>query len=249
MASTTNHPEVTHHARRTRAKPERAVRQATPRRHLAWLAAGAAMSFAVPFLLADQLGIQRDVYYGLYIAAVAGLFVAWAHDTGQPLREMCARHWRLAVALGLLFAAVSAFIAIGAEDSTSHPEGITFAAAIVWRGVLYGAADGVLLSAFPILVVFAALGDTRLRRRAGGIVAVGALALVASLAITATYHLGYSDFRSSKLRRPLTGTVVWGAPTLATLNPIGAPIAHAGLHVAAVTHSYDTDLFLPPHSS
>jgi len=27
----------------------------------------------------------------------------------------------------------------------------------------------------------------------------------------------------------------------------GSPIAHAGLHVAAVTHSYETDLFLPPH--
>jgi hypothetical protein len=36
-------------------------------------------------------------------------------------------------------------------------------------------------------------------------------------------------------------------PTLLTLNPIGAPIAHAGLHVAAVVHDYDTELFLPPH--
>jgi hypothetical protein len=27
----------------------------------------------------------------------------------------------------------------------------------------------------------------------------------------------------------------------------GAPIAHVGLHVGAVVHSYDTDLFLPPH--
>jgi hypothetical protein len=40
---------------------------------------------------------------------------------------------------------------------------------------------------------------------------------------------------------------VWSVPTLATLNPIGAPIAHAGLHVGAVAHCYDTDLFLPPH--
>jgi|SRR5215212_5223525 len=54
-------------------------------------------------------------------------------------------------------------------------------------------------------------------------------------------------FRSSKLRKPVTGDLVWSAPTLATLNPIGAPIAHAGLHVAAVTPSYNTDQFLPPH--
>jgi len=40
---------------------------------------------------------------------------------------------------------------------------------------------------------------------------------------------------------------VWSVPTLVTLNPIGAPIAHAGLHVTAVWHSYETDVFLPPH--
>jgi hypothetical protein len=205
-----------------------------------------AMAFVVPFVLADQLDLQRDVYYGLYTAAVGGLFLAWARDTGQSVREMCARRWKWAVALGLVFAGVSVFIALQ-QDATPHPGGIGFAAAIVWRGVLYGAADGLLLSSFPILVVFAALAQTRLRKRRGGVVAIGAVALAVSLAMTATYHLGYSDFRSAKVRKPVTGDLIWSVPTLATLNPIGAPIAHAGLHVAAVTHSYNTDLFLPPH--
>jgi hypothetical protein len=110
---------------------------------------------------------------------------------------------------------------------------------------VYGAADGLLLSAFPILLVFAALAHWR--RRRGGTVMVGAIAMIASLAMTATYHLGYSDFRSEKLRKPITGDLVWSVPTLVTLNPIGAPIAHVGVHVSAVTHDYETDLFLPPH--
>ena len=67
--------------------------RATARRHVAWLGGGIAMSFLVPFVLADQLELQRDLYYGVYCAAVAALFVAWSRDTGQPLREMCARHW------------------------------------------------------------------------------------------------------------------------------------------------------------
>jgi hypothetical protein len=227
----------------TSAVPERAI----ARRHIAWLGGGIAMSFLVPFVLADQLGLQRDLYHGIYCGAVVALFVAWSRDTGQSLREMCARHWRWAVALGVIFAGLSAFIVLGTEDATPHPGGVEFLAAIGWRGFVYGAADGLLLSAFPILVVFAAFNDSSLRRRRGGLVAVGALAMAASLAITATYHLGYNDFRSSKLRKPVTGDLVWSVPTLATLNPIGAPVAHAGLHVAAVTHSYDTDLFLPPH--
>ena len=65
--------------------------------------------------------------------------------------------------------------------------------------------------------------------------------------MTAVYHLGYSDFRSEKLRKPLTGDLVWSVPTLATLNPVGAPIAHAGVHISALNHNYETDLFLPPH--
>ena len=249
MASTTEAPVIRPGQSATnRFATPLIERRATARRHVAWLGGGIAMSFLVPFVLADQLGIQRDLYYGIYCAAVAALFVAWSRDTGQSLREMCARHWRWAAALGVIFAGLSAFIVLGTEDATSHPDGVEFLAAIGWRGLVYGAADGLLLSAFPILVVFAALkNNSTLRRRRGGLVAVGALAMAASLAITATYHLGYGDFRSSKLRKPVTGDLVWSVPTLATLNPIGAPIAHAGLHVAAVTHSYDTDLFLPPH--
>ena len=60
------------------------------------------------------------------------------------------------------------------------------------------------------------------------------------------YHLGYRDFRSQLLVRPVAADLLWSVPTLVTLNPIGAPIAHAGMHVTAVLHSYDTQVFLPP---
>jgi len=225
----------------------RAVPPVSAWRHVAWLVGGMAGAFLVPFVAADQLGLQRDLYYALYAAAVVALFVAWARDTGQSLREMVARRWRLAVGLGIAFAAISTFIATRAEGGADHPGGIEFISAIVWRGIVYGAADGLLLSAFPILLVFAALRDSRLHQRTGGVIAVGAVAIAASLAMTAVYHAGYSDFRSDKLRKPVTGDVVWSVPTLATLNPVGAPIAHVGLHVGAVVHNYDTELFLPPH--
>lgn len=32
-----------------------------------------------------------------------------------------------------------------------------------------------------------------------------------------------------------------------TSNPVASPIAHVFMHVAAVLHSHNTDLFLPPH--
>ena len=92
------------------------------------------------------------------------------------------------------------------------------------------------------------MADTAVRERTRRAVAgIGALALVVSLLFTAVYHVGYPDFRGSKVRKPLMGDVIWSAPTLPTLSPLGAPVAHIALHVTAVTRSYDTTLFLPPH--
>ena len=50
-----------------------------------------AVAFLVPYVLADRIGLQRDVYYGVYAASVAGLFGGWSRDTGQSLREMRGR--------------------------------------------------------------------------------------------------------------------------------------------------------------
>ncbi|HSL12578.1 MAG TPA: hypothetical protein VLA82_14825 [Actinomycetota bacterium] len=224
-----------------------AVHLSAPARHVAWLAGGLAVGFLVSFVFADTLGLPRDLYYGIYAVTVAALFTAWARATGQRLGEMLRRRWRLALVLGVAGAVAMAFIALRAEEASARPGGLELAGAVLWRGVVYGLADGLLLSAFPILVVFAAFAGTRLRERWAGKVAIGLAALVASLAMTAAYHVGYSDFRSEKVGRALSGDVVWSAPTLLTLNPVGAPIAHAGLHVTAVVHSYETDLFLPPH--
>jgi hypothetical protein len=229
------------------SSPSARAGEASPLRHFGWLGAGMAVGFLVPYVLADRIGLQRDVYYGVYAAAVAALFVGWARDTGQSLREMCARRWKLAVGLGVLAAGAMAFFAIRQDVGGPHPGGLTFVGSVAWRGVMYGAADGLLLSAFPILLVFAALKNTKLRKRAGGVIAVGAVAIAASMAMTAVYHAGYGDFRSPKLTKPVTGDVVWSIPTLATLNPIGAPVAHVGLHVTALFHNYNSNLFLPPH--
>jgi hypothetical protein len=223
------------------------TRDGTPLRHFAWFGGGMIVAFLVPFVLADRIGLQRDVYYGVYAASVVGLFVGWSYDTGQSVREMCARRWKLAVVLGLAAACAMAFFAIRQDVSGPHPGGLTFIGSVAWRGVAYGAADGLLLSAFPILLVFAALRNTKLRKRAGGLITVGAAAMVASLAMTAVYHAGYGDFRSSKISKPLTGDLVWSISTLATLNPVGAPVAHVGLHVSALFDNYNSNLFLPPH--
>jgi hypothetical protein len=215
--------------------------------HWAWLVGGIVVAFCVPFVFADVLGVSRDLYYGLYAVAVIGLFLLWARETGYDLAAAVERHWLWAVGLGLAVAGVLTFLVLRTEDATARPDGVDLIGAVVWRGLLYGAVDGLLLSAFPILVVFAAMAGSRLNKRFRGKVVIGIVAMLASLTMTAAYHAGYSDFRSDKMSKPLTGDLVWSIPTLVTLNPIGAPIAHAGMHTTAVLHSYETDTYLPPH--
>lgn len=214
---------------------------------LRWLGAGFTLGFLVPYVFADLLGTPRDLYYGIYAVAVVAFFTLWARASGEQVGDLITRRWPVALALGLVCAALLVVIVLRTEDATPRPEGLALVGAITWRGIVYGVADGLLLSAFPILAVFSAFKGTHFRARLIGKVVIGLAAVVASLAMTATYHLGYSDFRSEKVQNPLKGDVIWSAPTLLTLNPIGAPIAHAGLHVSAVVHSYETDLFLPPH--
>ena len=215
--------------------------------HWAWLAIGFVLAFVPPFLLTDVFDLNRDVFYGLYAFIVVDLFVGWARSTGYDLVAAVRRRWMLAAGLGGVSAAVLSVMVVRTEDATTRPDGIELVGAVVWRGVVYGLTDGLLLSVFPILVVLAAFAGRTVTRRIRHKILIGAVAMVASLAMTAVYHAGYSDFRSSKMTRPVTGDLIWSVPTLMTLNPIGAPIAHAGMHVTAVLHSYETDTFLPPH--
>lgn len=223
----------------------RAIERARPQWE--WLLGGLALAFALPYLLTDVFTINRDLYYALYAFAVFGFFLLWLRFAVEMPRKLLTRNWRWGALLGVAFAGATAAIPF-TEKATAHPHGWRFAGAIVWRGIVYGAADGVLLSVFPILAVVAAFSSRPLRERSKRSVAgIGALALAVSLLFTAVYHLGYPDFRGDMLRKPLIGDVVWSAPTLITLSPIGAPLAHIGLHVSAVVHTYDTDTFLPPH--
>jgi D-alanyl-D-alanine carboxypeptidase len=220
----------------------------TQRHQLYWLAAGLVLIFLIPFCLTDVASIDRDLYYGIYIGAVFGFFGLWLRYANESARAVLTRNWRAGIAVGLLFVGAMVAVVLN-EPATARPGGLEFVSAIAWRGVLYGLADGLILSAFPILAVFAAFKGGRALARRRGKIAVGALALGVSLLFTAVYHLGYSDFRGEKLRKPLAGDALWSVPTLATLSPIASPLTHAGLHVTAVAHSYDTDLFLPPHDA
>jgi hypothetical protein len=231
-----------------RATGAPAVAASSRTRHAAWLAGLFVIAFLTPYLLADTLEIQRDVYYALYGGIAITFAWAWGRATEQSWYQMIARRWRLTLLLAVIGGAVLIPAAMRAEDAGERADGFALVGQLLWRGAFYGAVDGFVLAALPILIVYATFDHARFSTRSlaqkAGI--VGA-AFAATLAMTTVYHLGYSDFRSEKVTKPLIGNPLWSIPTLATANPIGAPIAHATLHVTAVLRNEDSDTFLPPH--
>ena len=214
-------------------------------RHAAWFAFAAGVAFAVPFLGVSVLDLQHDLFYLLYFAATACLLLGYVRAEHVDVRGIVGHAWPWSLGLGVVVGVAEIANVLG-RDATDRPDGSYFAFEILWRGVTYGVVDALLLSVLPGLVAYGIL-----RGRVGGIVGklrFTALALPLVLLITATYHLGYPQFREDGVGQPEIGNAIISVPMFATANPIGAVVAHATMHTTAVVHSYETDVFLPPET-
>lgn len=214
--------------------------------HLGWFAVGVVIAFLIPFVFSSALELDHDLYYFVYFLAAAAFLTAYVQATHLDVATLVTRNWRWSLGLGVVASVVLAVAVLNREDSTPHPDGLYFAFEIGWRGVLYGVVDALLLTGFPLAVAFSAFGgklDTLIRKTSYVVVTFGLVWI-----ITATYHLGYEQFRDNGVGGPETGNTIISAPAIVTVNPIGAVVAHAVMHVTAVTHAYETDLYLPPQT-
>ena len=213
-------------------------------RHLVWITAAAVIGFGSAFVFDDLLQLPVDLYYFVYFAIVTGFFSAYVVRTKLNVREWFSRRLIWGILFGLIFAALLA------QNVLSRPEtekltGSYLVWSLFWRGLVYGAIDGLLLSSFPWIVTWRAFDVNS--KPIGKKIAFGFLAWVMVLVVTTAYHAGYPEFRSRKVIQPNIGNTIMSVPTLLAANPIGTPITHAAMHITAVIHSPKTDLFLPPH--
>jgi hypothetical protein len=212
---------------------------------LRWLAVAAVIGFAVPFLGSSVLGLQHDLYLGIYVVAVLGVFSAYAYATDLDLSATIRHKWKLGVLLGIVVGAMLVRNVVS-ETATPRPHGPYYVFELIWRGGIYGAVDALLLTVLPCLVVYRALGG-HLATWSLRIAYFGAsLALV--VAITAVYHLGFTQYRHNGVRAPETGNTIISVPMLLSTNPIGSIADHMAMHISAVAHTYETDVRLPPPS-
>jgi hypothetical protein len=222
-----------------RPRPEPRLQQA------AWFAGVSAIAFLVPLVFLSWLKLHHDVYYLVYFATVAAVLAIYVHANDINVVDVVARSWQLSLALGFASGAFVTWSVLGRIDSTPHPSGAYFAFEILWRGVVYGIVDALLLSAFPGLIAWELM--QRNIAGAGRRIRYGVLTLALVGIITATYHAGYKDLQNVRgILQPEIGNAIISASVIASANPAGSVLAHVSMHLAAVTHSYESKDRLPP---
>ncbi len=214
---------------------------------LMWIVGAGVLGFAMTEIFTSLLELSRSWWVLADVIAVSLLAGAYVRWTEVKLGEVLLRHWRAGVILGVVIATVVAFSVIATQDASPREHGLTFVWQIVWFGVVYGAADAVLLNVIPVYALWQAsaeLGHTRTLR---GKVLTGVVALLASLLVTAMYHAGYAEFRGADMREPLVGNTLLSVAYILSGNPITAFAGHIAMHIAAVVHGITSTAVLPPH--
>ncbi len=211
-----------------------------------WIGAAALLGFTVAALFAGQLHQTRFVVVAIYLA-VAGPFLysffRWAKiDPVELLRQ----NWIWGL-LGALICGAFVVRNVLSQPVSARASGVGLAADLLWSGVVYGALDALLLSVLPVLATWEACSALGWTGGWYGRLASGALALLASLLVTAVYHLGYPEFRGQTVSMPVFGNGVMSLGYLLTQNPITALFSHMAMHIAAVLQGPATTFQLPPH--
>ena len=119
---------------------------------LAWLLALMLAAFAVAWV-ANRFEIARAPYVALLAVVTAVLTVGYVAWLGTPPGELLTNHW----GWGLVVAPVCAaplIIGMQKQPATHAMTGRPLATAMLWEGVVYGIAEGLLLSALPVLMTW-----------------------------------------------------------------------------------------------
>lgn len=209
-----------------------------------WLVAASIIGFLVPAVFSTGLRWERPYFLMPYIALIGAFLAIYFRHNPVSLKQLFG-HWPY----GLVGVAAATFLLlrnIQGQPASAVPEGAQLAFALIWIGVIYGAADGFLLNVMPVLAVWHAWPAEATPSRKERIIRA-LLALAASLFVTVVYHLGYAEFRGPAILSVIIGNTIITSAYLLTGSPLAAVLIHVIMHVAAVLHGMETTLQLPPH--
>jgi hypothetical protein len=219
--------------------------------HLIWLLALTAGSFLVSWLFTDLFRLARSVYVGILAGVTAAFLYGYLSWINMDWRVFLSHQWIWglvgAVIAGPLLIVLVAQVARRSQSPVltpaPRPKGLRLVGALVWEGIVYGTAEGLLLSVLPVLMIwqtFSALGWTQ---SWAGAILMGMIALVASLIVIVVHHLGYREFRGPLVAGAAMTCGILSVAYLLTVNPLAAVGGHIIMHTGAILRGTE----LPPH--
>ena len=213
---------------------------------LVWIFAAAVLGFAISALFSGWLKLSRRIFLIPYVILSGAFLYAYGTWSQIDINKLIADNWFAGLIAGLL---VGAFLVMNvrSQPPSRRSQGAELVLDLTWLGLVYGMIDALFLNVMPVLAVwqgFAAFAWTN--SLAGGIF-VAILALAASLLVTLSYHLGYTEFRNRQVGLVLVGNSLITLAFLLSSNPLGALISHTVMHLAAVFRGPETTVQLPPH--
>ena len=195
--------------------------------------------FLVSWIGTEVLRISRHAYVAALAVLTLAATVVVAEVSGASLTELIGHHWELGLAGALLTGLGTGAAMRRKEPATQHLAARELRVAEVWEGVIYGIAEGVLLSVLPVFMVWQAAQDAGWNDPAAW-----AAGLAASVVMIAVHHFGYWDFRGPKVGLAIVGCGVLTLGYLATGSLISAALGHVLLHIVGIT----SGIQLPPHA-
>lgn len=206
--------------------------------NLLWFVAVAIIAFLVSWLLTERMGFGRTMYVGALAVVTGAVTAGYLFWSGLGI-EFWTSNWAWGLVGAVVTGTLLTLLLSRMIVADAHPKAVGVAQ-VAWDAVVYGAAEGLLLSVLPAVIVWqAAMGQNV------GAIGSGVLALAASLVVIVVHHLGYSDFRGKKMRQAVVGCMPLSLAYLLTGSPIAAMGAHMVLHYVAMRRGME----LPPAES
>ena len=213
---------------------------------LLWVLAASLLGFGISAVFSGWLKLSRRVFLIPYIGLTSA-FLLWFFRANEIyLVALLAKNWIWGVVAGGI---VGAFLVnnVRSQPSSRQSTGGDLALDIAWLGLAYGIVDALFLNTMPVLAVWTGFSQVGWAGSWLGKIGVGILALCASLLVTLTYHVGYSEFRNRSVGLVLVGNMLITLAYLLSTNPIGAILSHTVMHIAATIQGPETTIQLPPH--
>ena len=214
--------------------------------YLGWVVAAGLLGFVISAVFAGMLHLRRDIFLIPYIGATLLFLYAYTRWSGLSLSNLVRHNWIWGV-IGATIVGIITIRNVLSQPASPRAKGFRLVFDLLWSGFLYGATDGLLLSALPVVATWQAFTLLNWTDNWPGKILVAIFTILASMLVTSAYHIGYPEFQGRKLITANMGNTVMTLGYLLTNNPLAAVLCHAAMHMAAVLHGPALVVQLPPH--